>query len=505
MHIDRSSVSYGTVLLTVTGLVSQGVGFVYRIFLSRLIGSETMGLYQLVMPVYSVVMSLTAVGLTAATANLSARYQALGNRAAVRQTLYRALRLFFFLFACIAAAAALFSDPISAYALGDARTRLGLLLLLPCILLTGIENLHKHAFYGAGEITVPAVVELLEQFIRTASVLSLLLLLLPQNEERTVGIIVLGMCSSELFSSLTLVLLFRRGKFPGRGEEPRRLERQIAAIALPVACTSLLGNLMGAWTSVLIPNRLIRFGMGPSEAMAAFGVLSGMTLPMLFLPTAFIAALSLVLMPRLAHHCALGQMEKVRGLIGRAVFAVSAVVMPVLGLLVVLGPEVGAVLFRESGVGRYILPLAGGVLFAGYQSILACILNGLGRQRVSAGSAIVSGAVELAATFLLMSVPGVGMAGYVAGFILSGLVGTAMNWHAVSASANLRPDLFSWCVAPGLGTLLAALTVNLLFRVLRDAGMEVLPGAGWCALFGAALYLAALAAQGVFFRGKSPR
>ena len=67
-----SSVLTGTLLLTATGLFSQVVGFGYRIALSRLIGAETMGLYQLVMPVYSVLLSLTAVGLTVAVATLSA-------------------------------------------------------------------------------------------------------------------------------------------------------------------------------------------------------------------------------------------------------------------------------------------------------------------------------------------------------------------------------------------------------------------------------------------------
>ena len=56
----------------------------------------------------------------------------------------------------------------------SARTQLGLLLLLPCILLTGVENLHKHFFYGTGNIRPPAAVELCEQFIRTGAVLGLL-------------------------------------------------------------------------------------------------------------------------------------------------------------------------------------------------------------------------------------------------------------------------------------------------------------------------------------------
>ena len=77
------SIVAGTLLLTATGLFSQVVGFLYRIALSRLIGAETMGLYQLVMPVYSVLLSLTAVGLTVAVSTLSAKHYALGDAAPV--------------------------------------------------------------------------------------------------------------------------------------------------------------------------------------------------------------------------------------------------------------------------------------------------------------------------------------------------------------------------------------------------------------------------------------
>ena len=190
---DPTSVRRGTLLLTASGLVNQLLGFVYRILLSRLVGAEVMGLYQLVMPVFSVLLSVTAVGLTAAVANLTAQYRALGREGAAEQVLRRCLVLLVCLLALPALALVLLSDPISVYILGDARTRLGLLLLPPCVLLTGVENLHKHAFYGAGLVRPPALSEVLEQVVRTAAVLGLLLLFLPQSPEGAVGLIVAGM------------------------------------------------------------------------------------------------------------------------------------------------------------------------------------------------------------------------------------------------------------------------------------------------------------------------
>ena len=124
-------------LLTVTGILSQAVGFAYRVGLTRLAGAEIMGLYQLILPVYSILLSLTSVGLTTGVSNLSAWYQALGDRRAIWQVRGQAIRLFFLLAALPCILLLLFSDAVSVYLLGDARTRLGLMLLVPCLLLTG--------------------------------------------------------------------------------------------------------------------------------------------------------------------------------------------------------------------------------------------------------------------------------------------------------------------------------------------------------------------------------
>lgn len=502
MKLNRSSMFYGTLVLTGISIVSQVLGFVYRIFLSRLIGAEIMGLYQLILPVYSVIMSLTAVGLTVAVSNLSAEYHALHNRRAIMQILRKALTTFFLLFAVIAGITVLFYDPISVYLLGDARTQLGFLLLLPCILLTGIENLHKHYFYGTGNIRPPAAVELTEQFIRTGAVLGLLVLLLPQSPERTVGIIVAGMCCSELFSSVTLVILFRRHMsradgLPGPGEAPRQVNRRIFSIALPIAATSLLGNLMGSANAVLIPQRLVHAGLDVSAAMSAFGVLCGMTMPMLFLPTAFIGALGLVLVPKLAESKALGRKEEICRRIHKSLLATSVLTMPAMAILVVLGPTIGVYLFREAGVGQYIVPLSVGVLLSCYQSVLACVLNGVGRQAAAAWNSILCGAVQLGCTWFLMGLPGMGLGGYVAGFVLSSLLGVLLGWYQVSRCTGLRPHLFQWCTAPALASLLMGLVVNLLFRILLDSHVDGALSCLCCLVFGLVLYLVALSVQGV--------
>lgn len=493
---------YGTLVLTGTSIVSQLLGFVYRIFLSRLIGAEVMGLYQLIMPVYSVIMALTVVGLTVSVSNLSSSYHALGNRKAITQVLGRCVAVFLILFTLIAGVTVLLFDPISVYLLGDARTQMGLLLLLPCILLTGIENLHKHYFYGTGNVRPAATTELCEQFIRTGAVLGLLLVFLPQSPERIVALIVVGMCCSEIFSSIAQVVLFRRhmGRaqgHPGPGEAPKVLNRKIAAIALPIAATSLLGNLMASANAVLIPQRLVASGMDVSGAMSAFGVICGMTVPMLCLPTAFIGALGLVLVPKLAESVALGRMRDARRRIHKSLLATSVLTMPAMALLVVLGPTIGVYLFKEPTVGNYIVPLSVAVLLTCYESVLGGTLNGVGKQAATARSSLFCGAVQLICTYVLMGIPGVGLKGYVIGLLASTGLGVVIKWFQVRRATGLKLRLFQWGTAPALAAILTGLVVNLLFRYLMTSGVDGVVNCLACLVFGGVLYLAALNAQGV--------
>lgn len=485
----------GTALLTVTGIISQFLSFFYRIALSRLIGAENMGLFQLIMPVFSLLMSGTAVGLTAAVSTLSAHRLALGDRTGTKALVAHCISWFLLLGGGVGILLAVGSDLVSVRLLGDARTQLGLILLVPCFLLTGVENLQKHFFYGTGNVKAPAFLELCEQFLRTAAVLGLLILFPHRNPERTVGLILAGMVLCEVFSAVVLTVFFQKfmAGVPLRRE--KGLLRKVAGVALPVGGTALLNNLLGSLDAILIPQLLVAGGMATSRAMSQFGILFGMAAPLLCLPTAFIGALGLVLMPELAERMALGQREAARRTVERCSHMTSLVLFPALAWLTAVGPELGAFLFREPDVGRYLLPLALGVALNSHQSILSCALNGVGRQAAAARAALIADAVQL--LFTVAFVKRYGLNGYIAGYLVSSVLGVWLNRRSAGKALALGRPRFFRESPPALAALLMGLCVHLLFHVLLDRGLALLPAAGGCALFGLVLYLAALQAQGV--------
>ena len=175
-----------------------------------------------------------------------------------------------------------------------------------------------------------------------------------------------------------------------------------------------------------------------------------------------------------------------------------------MALLAAAGPRPwGPLLFREPAAGRYILPLAAGVALSCCQAVLAGALNGLGQApgRRPQRPALRRGGAGLRPT-ILMGLPGLGLRGYVAGFVLSAALGAwLLNWRDVrQVHRPAGPGSSSGCTAPGLAALLMGLVTRLLFLTLRSRGLADIPNMGVCLVFGGVFYLAALQAQGVSLR-----
>jgi O-antigen/teichoic acid export membrane protein len=488
----RPSFLRSTALLTAVNLISQGLGFLYRIAVAQLVGSEVLGLFQLLMSGYGVLQSLCISGLAVAVSVLTATFHAQRNSRAQAQLLRLALSLLALFWIAAAAIVLPGRKVLAQRLLGDGRLATGLVLLLPVLLLTGVENLQKHAFYGLGETTWPAAVELGEQCLRCTSILLLLLAFPHQRPEQSVALMICGMLASEIFSAaaLTLARLRRRRDRQPSGQKLAlpQLGRKLGRIALPVSLTAVAGNLLGAATAVLLPQLLVGRGLSSQEAVSEFGVLMGMTLPILMLPMALVSALSLSLLPRLTEQYTLGQRDAFCALGARALEAVSELVLPLIALLAAWTPTLGRLLFGDARVGQQVWLLALGVLASGYHAILATMLNALGRQRQNAAFSLLGGGVELLATVWL--VPRWGLAGFGVSFACAQLLTAALCLALVHRAVGLRIALFDRLVAPALSALLAALVVRLGAQLSPSWALPL-----WGVL-GPGFYLLLLLAQG---------
>lgn len=109
----------GTFWLTAAGLITRTAGFFYKIFLSRIIGAEEIGLFQLCMPLYTFCLAAASGGIQTALSRFIAETEAKKDPEETRCFLRIALFLTFFISLLLAFCLWCFSDGCRAFPAGD--------------------------------------------------------------------------------------------------------------------------------------------------------------------------------------------------------------------------------------------------------------------------------------------------------------------------------------------------------------------------------------------------
>ena len=308
------------------------------------------------------------------------------------------------------------------------------------------------------------------------------------------------MTISELFSSTLLAFWYRRDR-PAGTKPARRagMLRKLLAVALPVSASALAGNLLSSANTVLVPQRLMASGMPQSEAVGALGVALGMALPLFLLPMAFVGPLVMVMLPRLSEGCATGAMDGVHRRMGKALYAVGLIALPVVAALAPIGQPVCRLLYGQELPPDYLLILAAAMVFTYYQIVTAGMLNGTGLQSRAMMSTIIGDVLQLAITWFTVANPAIGIYGFLWGMLLGAALSAALNFIWLIQKKGFRVQWARWIAQPWLAAAVTGLTTHNIFSLTQGLGWADLPSMAWAMAAGALACLLCLKIQGVRF------
>ncbi len=228
------------------------------------------------------------------------------------------------------------------------------------------------AVYRLERVQYTACSEVGEQLIRIFAVSFLLYEYGSGDYGRIAMLIFAGMVCSEVFSALFLTRLFRRNMRYIRFTRPdKELYGQFFGIAAPLSASALIGNMLGSAGAVLLPQRLMAAGLDYEQALSALGVISGMAMPLLLFPVAFVSSVCTALLPAVTAAQAVGEQARVRVLTGRAVTTVGLIGIPATAVLVPLAPQLSELFFRQPLTGGYAALLGAAAVAAYYQMATA--------------------------------------------------------------------------------------------------------------------------------------
>lgn len=406
----------GTLILTAAGLMVKILGSVNRILLSRLLGGEGIGLYQIAYPLFLILVALSSAGIPAAVSILVSHRAALRDRAGARRilgtsvALMAAMGLFFALFAWN-----LVPWLMENHIVKDARARYAMLALVPAIGLSIPIACFRGYFQGFQEMVPTGASQIMEQFTRVVCMLAFAWLLLPRGLEFGAAGASLGALPGAI-TCLALLLWFyyRQQKAWNRRPEAATLQpvptvmqvaRQLAALALPVTCANLMVPVVSGIEIILVPDRLLAAGFTVAASTTALGYLSGMAMPLVNMGTIPTNSLAQSVVPAVAEAKALKQPDVISSQTIRALRFFLLLNLPAAVGVFVLGTPIARLLYGTVHAGPVVTALAPAILFLGLHQVTTALLQGLGHTRVPMLNMLLSLVVKIGLLWLLTADP----------------------------------------------------------------------------------------------------
>lgn len=413
-------------VLTFSGFALRILGMVFRVMIAGSLGGEGMGLYQLILALYAVFVSLASAGMNVASTRLAAQSLARGRGMAATM---RGL--------CTAALGmgsismvlqAVLAEPCARWLLHDARAELPLIVLAPSLPFIAVAGALRGCFLAQRHVRPNVISQMIEQLVRMAVAAAGLRVVAHWGAGYGCAAVLAGNTVSEVISCLLMAgFAAREPAFRSAPQEPLHpyTQQELWQIVLPVEGSRLLASGLQAAESSLIPYCLTLYLKDRTLAMAQYGNLKGMALPLLFFPFSILSALSSLLMPEITRAYTRGNQETVRRLILRMTALTAAFSALAGGGFLLFGSPLAMLVYHSEEVGRYVRILGAAAPFMYFESMVDGVLKGLGEQLATFRYSLLDSVLRIIGIWFLL--PRCGMTGFLAVMIFSNLLTCTLN------------------------------------------------------------------------------
>lgn len=472
----------GTMVLLSSSIVLKAIGFVYQMLVVRLAGTEALGILNMTMPFYMLLVVLATMGMPVAIAKLTAAYGPQWGHAALGGMLRTAFVCVGVL-SCVCVLAAVFVMPhVFALLHTDARVRVCFWVLIPGILIVPICSVLRGYFQGLEQMGYPALGQIIEQIIRVAAGIGLLVWCASAEP------VMLAVClaAAAMLGELGGCLLL--GWFYGRHRCQLRMESKsehhhvpwlssLLSLGVPVTATRITSTMDMAIEASMVPMCLLASGYTFRQAAAIYGQFSGVAVSLLLIPTVLTNALGTALVPAISGAASKGHTRAMEHYARQAISATWVVSLPIIFLLYLYGEELGNILFHMEGLGGMMRWLSLGGIFLYMGQTIVGILQGMGMTRTVCFNNFCGSAAKLMGMYYCITILDMGGNGIAGGMILGYGLQCLLNLAALAKQLTVR---IPWGTAlfPLVNSILLALQLSFWERMLPRGNWFVLLGMG---------------------------
>lgn len=355
-------------------IVAKILGFFMRVVLSRELGAEALGIYQIALSFFYVFCTVVASGIPVTISHLSSKYAIEHNTKKEGQAVSASLviGIVFSIIICVIVIS--FKNVIVSITNETSNTIL--LFLLPAIFATAINGSFKGALWGRKKHFENCISDFWEQIIR----LILYIVLLKTAPSVTIGAIRAGIgLSACCFISMALSIYYYF-KVGGKLYNPIPALKEILKTSLPITAVRLISSLTQPLIAIVVPMRFISAGYTEEQALSLFGIAIGMTLPLLMLPNTLIGSYATALVPELTTSFVKKNTDELNKQIKTAIGFTLFISFCFVPVFMGLGEPIGLLLFNNTTSGYLLTKTSWLMIPMGICAISGSILNTMGLE-----------------------------------------------------------------------------------------------------------------------------
>lgn len=457
--MTRSSFLRGAVILLIAAIFNRVLGFIFQAFIFRLIGAEGVGLFNLVYPVYVLLIVVTTAGIPLALSKMVAEEIASGNPGGAKRIFCIALAILFTIGALTTLITYLSLPLLLKYVFVNKKVYICFLAMLPGVFIVAMTSVFRGYFQGIQQMLPPAISQICEQITRVLAGLTLAYYFLPRGIEYAAAGAAVGGVFGELSGLMVLLIAYfnKSNKYIkmriATYHSLTWILQEFIKLCTPITSGRILATLLLSVDSFLIAYRLKAGGLSVSEATFQYGLLSGVAMTLLFVPTVVTISLATTLVPAISELVALGKIVLLRKRIHDAVKITIITGTPFLVLFYAVPGQITDVIFGTPGAAGILRILALGGIFLYLQQTTTGVLQGLGLPTVPLINMMIASIFKIACMYFLLAIPAYGISGAAYAYVIFFIITAALNIVILIRKRLLSIQWDSMFIKPGAAAL----------------------------------------------------
>ena len=402
-----------------------------------------MGLFQLITSIYFLAIIFSTSGIRFATTCLVAEEIGTGKPSGAIKAVHNCLA-YGLIFSVVSMTVLSFSSKyIGTNWLNDTRTILSLRIFAFSLPFIALSSVLSGYFIAMRKAIKTATVQIAEQLIRICTTVFFMGIFLKMGLEFACVGVVLGACVGEICSFLLLLFLYCADlrHFNKNGKAGSKLVSRMLYIALPVAFSTYIVSIIRTVSHLLIPYELKKSGESSQKALSTFGMIHGMTMPVIMFPSVFLDAIADLIVPELAECKASNSNKRLNYIIARVFNICCLLSICVMWIFLRFYKELGMSIYNSMDVAYFIKMLAPLIPFMYLDNIVDNMLKGIGEQMSSMRYNIVTSLINVGLIYLLL--PRYAITGYIITIYLTRILNFILSLKRLIRVTSLSVDFIS--------------------------------------------------------------